>query len=204
MDQLARWAVGLCAASLLVVGCQPAEIADVEDGDVAEARQAQCPTDPDKAFTHYYFEIDDNPFVDLLVIGDQAIGGFQADTEYWYVHTDALADLGNKDIVVTSTSGDENPPSLSGDQEFTQPVYLTWQSFSTDPVGVGELYSNAADTHHLRIKVESGEITRLVWYQILGNQSPANVAPDGTYEAVGGSVSVPSGYYGYHVDATIE
>lgn len=204
MDQLARWAVGLCAASLLVMGCQPAEIADVEDGEVAEARQAQCPVEPDKAFTHYYFEINNNPFVDLLVIGDQAIGGFQADTEYWYVHTDALADLGEKDIVVTATSGDESPPSLSGDQEFTQPVYLTWQSFSTDPVGVGELYSNAGGTHHLRVKVESGEITRLVWYQILGNQSPANVAPNGTYEAAGGSVSVPSGYYGYHVDATIE
>jgi hypothetical protein len=141
---------------------------------------------------------------DLLVIGNADIGGFGKGTEYWYVHTSALGDLGEEDIEVSRTSGDEDPPSLSGDQEFTQAVDQTWVNFTTDPVGVGELYSNAGGDHYLRVKVDSGEVIRIVWYQTITTQSPENVAPDGTFSAVGGSVSVPGGHYGYHVDATIE
>lgn len=204
MDQRAWWAAGLGLASLLAIGCQPADVPGGEDGDVAEARQAQCPVDPDKAWTRYRLEIDNSPLIDILVIGASDVGSFDHDTEYWYVHSAGLPDLGTEDIVVTTASGDVDPPSLSGDQEFTQPVYLTWQSFSSDPVNVGELYGNATDDHYLRLKVESGEITRVVWYQIIDNDKPENVGPSGTYTAVGGSVSVPSGDYGYHVDATIE
>lgn len=199
------WLVaGLGVVSLLLGGCQSADVPGVDEGDVAEARQAQIPINPDKDFIHYQFEIDNSPLFDILIIGSDDIGSFSRNTEYWYVHSSGLGDLGEEDIEVTSTSGDGEPPSLSGDQEFTQPVYLTWQSFSTDPVSVGELYGNVSDDHYLRVKVESGEVTRVVWYQIISNQSPANVAPSGTYTAVGGSVSVPNGEYGYHVDATIE
>jgi hypothetical protein len=104
---------------------------------------------------------------------------------------------------VSLTSGNGSPPSLTGDQELTQSVYLNWQSFTTDPVSVGELYGNASDSHYLRVKVESGEVTRVVWYQTIAGQNPANITPEGTFEAIGGSVSVPSGKYGYYVDATI-
>lgn len=204
MDQRAWWAAGLGLASLLAIGCQPADVEDLEDGDVAEARQAQCPVNPDKAWTRYRLDIDNGPLFDILVIGATDVGSFQRNTEYWYVHSSGLADLGTEDITVTTSSGDVDPPSLSGDQEFTQPVYLTWQSFSTDPVSSGQLYRNGAADHYLRVKVDSGEVARVVWYQIIDNQSPANVAPSGTYTASSGSVSVPSGDYGYHVDATIE
>jgi hypothetical protein len=203
MTQRACWAVGLCVSSLLVIGCQSPDAAEADDGDVAEARQAQVPTNPDRPWTLFQFTIDENPLFDLLVIGDEDVGSYNDRTEYWFVHTSRLVDLGEEDIEVTSSSPGGTPPSLSGDQEFTQPVYLTWENFTTDPVNVGELYSNSGGTHHLRVKVESGEVTRVVWYQIINHQSPANVAPSGTYSPGGSSVSVPSGYYGYAVDATI-
>jgi hypothetical protein len=193
--------VGVGVFSLLLGGCQPADAPG--DGDVAEVRQAQVPVNPDHDWRHYYFQFgNDLPFADLLVIGDHEVGDFKADTEYWFVETSSLQYLGEEDLVASYTDGDGTPPSLSGDQEFTQPVYLTWQSFSTDPVSTGELYSNSK--HHLRIKADGGAVVRLTWYQVLPHQSPENAAPEGTFSAVGGSVAVPSGRYGYYIDATIE
>lgn len=195
----------MCAAvlSLLAAGCNPVE-GPALDEELAEAQPAQADPDIGKDFRKYHFEIGNDPLLDLLVMSDQTIEGFEADTEYWYVNSSALAALGEQVIEVSSTSGDGNPPSLSGDQEFTQPVFLTWQPFSTDPVSVGELYSNDAGDIHIRIKVESGEITRIVWYQTISDENPVNVAPDGGFSPVGGSVSVPSGKYGYYIDAAIE
>lgn len=195
----------MCAAvlSLLAAGCNPVE-GPALDEELAEAQPAQVDPDIGKDYKNYHFDIGNNPLLDLLVMSDETIEGFAADTEYWYVDSSALAALGEEDIEVSSTSGDGMPPSLSGDQEFTQPVFPTWQPFSTDPVSVGELYSNAAGDIHIRIKVESGEITRIVWYQTISSQSPTNVRPDGAFTPVGGSVTVPSGEYGYYIDATIE
>src|SRR5690349_180969 len=71
MNQRAWWAMGLCVSSLLVIGCQPADAGSSDEGNIGEVRQAQCPVNPDKLFTHYRFEIDESPVFDLLVIGPE-------------------------------------------------------------------------------------------------------------------------------------
>lgn len=204
MDRSFSAVLGVGVLSLLVVGCQPSEDRGNGEGDVNEARQAQIPVNPDFDWRRYDFRFeDDTLFAELLVIGDRDVSGYSADTEYWFVDTSNLDNLGELDLEAGYEDGNSTPPALSGDQEFTQPVYLTWQSFSTDPVSdVGELYSNG--NHHLRIKLDAGEVYRLTWYQTLTTQNPQNRAPDGTFSAVGGNVSVPSGQYGYCVDAVIE
>lgn len=199
MERCFSAVVGVGVFSLLLGGCQPAGAPG--EGDAAEARQAQIPVDPDYGWRHYVFELDERIFADLLVLGDTSVEGFAADTEYWYIHADSLEFVGEDDMEVSYQDGDGTPPSLRGDQEFTQPVYLTWQSFDKDPVNTGELYSNGG--HHLRVRVQSGEVTRLTWYQVLTHQSPQNAAPNGTF-SVGGEVDVPTGQYGYYIDATIE
>lgn len=200
MERCFSAVVGIGVFSLLLGGCQPADTPG--EGDAAEARQAQVPTDPDHDWRHYSFDFQERPFAHLLVIGDTNVEGFTADTEYWYVDSSGLEYLGEDDLEVSYQDGNGTPPSLSGDQEFTQPVYLTWQSFEEDPVSTGDLYSNGG--HHLRIRVQSGEVTRLTWYQTLTHQSPQNAAPNGTFSAVGGEVKVPDGQYGYYIDAAIE
>lgn len=200
MERCFSAVVGVGVFSLVLGGCQPAEAPG--EGDPAEARQAQVPTDPDHDWRHYVFELENNVlFADLLVIGEDDVGTFDKDTEYWFVHTSSLDYLGEQNLVVTYRDGDGTPDPLSGDQEFTQPVYLTWQSFSTDPVSDGKLYSN--NGHHFRVEVDDDEVVGLTWYQIIANQNPENVAPYGTYSPDNGPVSVPSGRYGYYIDATI-
>lgn len=197
--------VPICAAlmSLLTAACVPIEGSTIDE-EVAAARPAQADPDVSKDWKNYHFDIGHDSLLDLLVIGGDEVSGFSTNTEYWYVESSALAGLGDEDIEVSSTSGDGTPPSLSGDQEFTQPVYLTWQYFTTDPVSGGELYSNAAGDRFLRIKVVSGEITRVTWYQTISTQSPTNIAPAGTFTPAEGSVTVPNGKYGYYIDATLE
>lgn len=204
MDRSFSAVLGVGVLSLLVVGCQPGDDPGKSERNVNEARQAQIPIDPDFDWRLYEFRFEnDTLFAELLVIGDRDVSGYSADTEYWFVDTSNLANLGDQDLEAGYEDGNSTPPSLSGDQEFTQPVYLTWESFSTDPVSdVGELYSNG--NHHLRVKLDAGEVYRLTWYQTLTTQNPQNRAPDGTFTAVGGNVSVPSGQYGYYVDATLE
>lgn len=196
-------ALSWCAIGLplLAVACSPVD-APTSDEDGPAVRPAQLV--PSFKWTHYHFEIDKAPLFDIIATGSEGAYGYQTNTEYWYVHSTGLSSLGEKDVDVTSTSQEGDPPTLEGDQEFTQPVYLTWQSFTSDPVSVGELYANSAAGQYLRVKVESGAITRVVWYQTTTSSSPANIAPSGTFTAVGGSVSVPSGQNGYYVDATIE
>jgi hypothetical protein len=202
MTRNTRWVMGFCVGASFVIGCQPADPGGVGEDGVAEARQAQVPVGPDKDYTIYTFEIASNPLFDLLVIGETRIDDWEPDTEYWFVHTAAVEDIGVEDIEVTSISDDGEPPFLYGDQKFEQPVYLTWNQFTSDPVSAGELYSNGG--HHLRLDVYGDQISRIVWYQVINHQSPQNVAPDGTFESVSGSVSIPGGYYGYLIDATIE
>lgn len=192
------------ALALLLPACSPeGGEGSRGEGEVGEARLAQV--DPGYLdWRRYTFEIEKEPLADLLVIGDEDVGRFSRNTEYWYVHTSALGDVGEGDIEVSSTSGNGSPPSLTGDQEFTQPVYLTWQSFTTDPINVGDLYGDATGKVFLRIKVTSGEIYELTWYQTSSSSSAENVTPDGTLSYIGGSVTVPSGHYGFYIDAVVE
>lgn len=195
--------VPICAVvmSLVTAACAPVEEPGVDE-DVPAARPAQLIPDV-KDWTSYHFEMGEDTLLDILVIGDEDVGDFSRNTEYWYVQSSPLAGLGEDRFDVRSTSDDGTPPSLSGDQEFTQPVYPTWQSFTSDPVSGGELYSNDTGDQYLRILVDWDEITRLTWYQTISNQSPTNIAPSGTFSPVGGSVTVPSGQYGYYIDASI-
>lgn len=202
IDGLLQARVGAGIFCLFMAGCGSTN--DVTSSEeVGSARLGQIYEGP-KDFRQYDFAfVNDAPLASVLVIGPSAIGGFSANTEYWYVETSSLQYLGAQDLEITYSDDEGTPPSLSGDQEFTQAVNLTWNSFSSDPVSAGELYENG--DVYLRIKTDSGEISRLTWYQTVDdNAAPANVTPELTFSAVSGSVGIPSGDDGYYIDATIE
>lgn len=47
---------------------------------------------------------------------------------------------------------------------------------------------------HLRIGTGGGEITRLTWYQTIGQgQNPANITPNGAFTVGSGTVTIPVG-----------
>lgn len=192
--------IGLAAALCLSIGCVPAE-----EPETGEARQAQLDNGTHGWEKHFwYFETcgRECKFADLLVTGDTAVGGYQAHTEYWFVESSYLGELGQDNLIIETTWGLTDPPEPSGDQEFTQPVAATWTHFSSDPVSGGYLYSGSGQ--HLRIGVSSGEIARLTWYQTIpAIDTPENLVLGGALEAVSGDVGVPSGEYGYYVDALI-
>lgn len=198
-------ALGGCLLTLVAAtGCTPEGGSEPGEGPLASARQGQIMLAPEAEWRLYDFTFaNEEPFVRILVIGPDEVRPYAANTEYWFVNQDGLQYLGEEDLEASYDEGDGTPPSLSGDQAFTQPVYLTWSSFSTDPVTTGELY-DWGDAH-LRVKYESGAITRLTWYQVISSHdSPANLTPDGTFTPGTGSVSVPYGYDGYYIDATID
>lgn len=193
----------LCAfLSLFAAGCAPAEGSPGEGEPLDSARLAQIDPGWHGGWRHFTvtFE-DDTLFAGILVTGE-SVSGYDSYTEYWYVNASSLGELGTQDLIFRYDDGENAPPSLSGEQEFTQPANVTWAYFSSDPVSGGNLYSNG--TIHLRIIDDSSEITRITWYQTIVGESPANVTPDGTFTAGTGSVSVPSGQNGYHVDASVD
>jgi hypothetical protein len=204
IKRLSQALMGAGVFCLFVTGCNPIDDPASSKEDVGSMRLPQI-IEGKYGFVRYHLAFPENlTFADVIVVGRDAIGGYSANTEYWYVETSSLQYLGDEDLTVTHDEDQEGtPPSLSGDQEFTQPVHLTWNSFSSDPVSVGNLYGGA--NCQLRIKAEAGEVTRLTWYQTIDEETaPENVGPDGTFTAVSGSVSVPSGKDGYYIDATIE
>lgn len=192
--------IGLAAALCLSIGCVPAE----EPGTGA-ARQAQLDNGTHGWEKHYWYFEECGwgcRFAELLVIGEADVGEFRAGREYWYVDSSHLGELGQDNLVIETTSGLTDPPEPSGDQEFTQPVSATWMRFTSDPVSGGYLYDG--DGQHLRIAVSSGEVSRITWYQTLPtNEDPENLVLDPVMEVGSGSVGVPTGEYGYYVDAVI-
>lgn len=190
------WAVTATILSIAAIGCDAPEEADI---DAAEQPQIGIGY-LDWRRIEINFANDD-PFAVILVIGDQSIGAYDKETEYWYVDTSYLSNLGSEDLVVSYSDGNGTPASESGDQEFTQANFQTWNSFSSDPVSGGYLYDSG--NRHLRVKVDSNRITQVTWYQTLSSGSPANFMLDSDPSAGSGSVTVPSGQTGYYVDATI-
>jgi hypothetical protein len=192
--------VGLAAALCLSIGCVAPE-----EPDTGEARQAQMDNGTHVWKKHYlYFEECgyNCAFAELLVIGDSQVGVYRANTEYWFVHDDHIGRLGVQDLAIETTWGSSNPPSPSGDQEFTQPVAATWSRFLSDPVSGGYLYDS--DNQHLRIGITSGQVSRLTWYQTIPqNETPENLVLGSSAEVGSGSVGIPSGEYGYYADAMI-
>lgn len=195
--------VGGGVLALLVSACNPAASAGSDEEDAPSAEPAQV--SPWRyGYRQYDFTFEnDAPLASILVIGNSDMGSYLARTEYWYVETSSLQYLGSEDLEVEHVDGTGTPPSLTGDQEFTQPVFPTWNSFTSDPVDAGHLYGGAQA--HLRIKTDAGEILRVTWYQTVDHDGdPKNVTPDGTYTVSSGSVPIPSGDDGYYIDATIE
>lgn len=203
MDRCFLATVGTLLSCLAVSACHPVE-GGAPSEETSEAQLAQVPINPDHDWRLYGLTFaNDAPFADILVIGDDDVGGYAKTTEYWFVHTSNLQYLGTEAIDADHTDGDGTPPSLSADQEFTQPVYLTWQSFTSDPQeDVGDLYSNGR--HHLRVTVDSGEVSAVTWYQIIRSQNAQNVAPDGRFLVGGDEVTVPTNYLGYYIHADID
>lgn len=191
--------IGLVAVLCLSTGC-----VDPGDPELGSARQAQLDNGTHAWEKHYWYfeECGDCPFVELLVIGDADIGDYRMNTEYWFVESAHLDELGQDNLVIETTWGLTDPPEPMGDQEFVQPVAATWSRFTSDPVSGGYLYDS--DNQHLRIGVSGGEISRLTWYQTIPSaQSPANLVLNGEAQVGSGSVGIPTGEYGYYVDATI-
>jgi predicted small secreted protein len=190
-------------ASLAATACNPTDSSGSSE-DLGSAHLAQLDPTGWHMWRLFDFTFGNSAHLaDVLVIGEDDVGLYEAETEYWFVETANLQYLGDEALQVEYYDGDETPPSLSGEQEFTQPVHLTWNSFTSDPVSTGNLYSG--EKSHLRIKTESGEITRLTWYQVLGStETPENVTPDGVFEVNSGSMSVPTNKVGHYIDATIE
>ncbi len=196
--------LGLMAALCLLTGCQANESSETAEEDVVGIAESTQLDNGTHGWLRYVFTFEQQglPFCELLVIGPQTLGDFRENTEFWYVENSNLSLLGNQDLVVTTTYGSTNPPSISGDQEFTQPVFGTWNRFTSDPVSGGRLYDFG--NRHLRIGTNSGGITRLTWYQTIPSANAAeNINLDALLDAGTGNVTVPSGQDGYYIDATI-
>lgn len=194
--------VGSSVIGLFLTGCSPTDSEARGDEDVGAAQHAQV--DPGMLVGKHLELIfaDHGLFAEVLVMNEDS-GRFRAGTEYWYVQTSKLQYLGVEGFDLESTDIEEEAPALSGDQYFEQPVSLTWNSFTSDPVTTGELYTNS--NLHLRIGVDSGEISRLTWYQlIVSSQPPVNINPQGAFTVGSGSVTIPSSRVGYYIDATID
>jgi hypothetical protein len=205
MHRYPRLMMAVGGVVALTAACAPVEPSAGDPESVRAARSGQADPDAGHDWEAHSFEINDNPVFDLLVVGGLDVGQYDRNTEYWYVHSSELADLGVEDLEMTSRPGNGDGLIMGGDQEFTQPVYLTWERFTTDPVSDGVLYSDPTGEHFLRIDVDSGEFVRIVWYQIIDDTNPTNIdLVEGTYTPVSGSVSIPSGQYGYYIDATID
>ncbi|UQA59845.1 hypothetical protein [Polyangium aurulentum] len=199
-----RKAIAFCAIVTLgfAAGCGAADAGvDDENVDSAELAQLDYTGGYDwRSHTGYY--TNGRPFGRILVIGRNAIGGYNADTEYWYVDKSNLQYLGSYNLEFSYTNGTGTPPSYSGTQEFALPAIATWQSFSSDPVSGGALYDNGSV--HLRLSGNSTNgIAEVTWYQTIPSaNTPANLALSGVFYTGSGSVSVPSGQTGYVVDQT--
>jgi hypothetical protein len=148
---------------------------------------------------------DGGKLAEVLIIGGQDIGAFEANTEYWYVNKTRLRDLGRVTLSLSMTSGDADPPEPDlGDnvQIFTQPVYPTggWgNGFLRDIFRGGFLYQNA-DNIGLRLFLSNGEISRVIWYQAVPHGSqPYNIRPTGVFRT-SPFFSIPGGSLGYAID----
>ncbi|WP_437720539.1 hypothetical protein [Sorangium sp. So ce861] len=186
-------------SSLFMPGCYLADEGAAEEVDEVASPQL----DPDgRAWRLFKVSVGGVPFARTLAIGDETMGNYIENTEYWYVDPSALSGLGTKSIAFTHSGGDSYPPSQRGPQSFALPREVTWEAFQTDPVSGGALYRK--DNVYLRITKSQSGITRLTWYQILAGGVATNLVPSGTFVPVNGSVKVPSGHVGYYIDQVVE
>jgi hypothetical protein len=190
----------MLAASGCIVAERIEQPGDEEVDSVSEAQLDPGMSTPWRLYTATFSN--GQPFFRALAIGGSNVGSYQANTEYFYVTTASLQYLGKKGVSVSHTDGSGAPPAQSGAQQFQLPVGSSWTWFSSDQVSGGYRYDNG--NVHLRIGTGGGEITRLTWYQTLGQgQNPANITPNGAFTVGSGAVTLPVGSAGYYVDDTI-
>ena len=189
-------------------GCAPVEPADGEE-QVDEAQQAQL--DPgERVWRRVTLTFTDPVHTQLgtVYVFNQAIGGFQTGTEYWYVNLDGVSLIGQYSLKLVSadqrTTAVPPQPGYASMQGFSLPEFPTtgWGTWwSSDPVSGGSLYSGP-DQVSLRLTKTSSpaSLDSVTWYQVIASTATAyNITPSGNFTLGASSVTVPSGYRGYNV-----
>jgi hypothetical protein len=207
--------------SMIAVG-----LVSCASGEFGEARQAQI--DPQvMPWVEYSLWLDDGQLLaEIFVFGGRDVGAYRADTEYWYVDRTRLDALGRHSITITKEDGDADPPQpdlqWTGQemadppgvadppepdlQTFTQPVHpvIGWGAgFLRDPIRGGVMMQSESG-HGLRLLVEDGSVSRVVWYQeVERGLTPMNITPEGEFRVIP-SFTVAEGFLGYAIDLAVQ